>query len=439
MLDIKYIRENKERVQEACRAKQVACDVERIVALDEEKREIQQKVESLRAKQNVISSPKLAAKVHKLDVAGAGSGSKPRIIEAKEAKEEIKKMEPELEKLEAELRELLLQLPNIPLEGVPLGDESHNQVLRQGGKIPSFDFESKDHLDLGEALDVIDVKRAAKVSGSRFGYLKGDLVLLEFALVQLAMAEAMKEKFLPVVPPVLIRQNITQGLGYWQGGGNEDYYLVYDPLEKREEGEYPGFYLAGTAEHALVPMHKDEIFQEKELPKRYVGFSTAFRREAGSYGKDTRGILRVHQFDKIELVSFTKPEDSAKEHELLLSIEERLWKKLEIPYQVVQLAAGDSSLPSASTIDIEAWMPGQDRYREVSSASNTTDFQARRLNTRFKNKEGKAEYVHMLNATAFAIGRTLIAIMENYQQKDGSVKIPKVLQKYVGKKEIKKQ
>lgn len=415
MLDIKYIRENKEKVKEACAAKQADCDVGGILELDEKRRKLTKNIEELRAAQNKL---------------GREDAEKGRAL-----KEEIKKAEPELSAAEQELENLLYGLPNIPLDGVPLGDESHNKVLKTKGKTPQFAFEARNHLDLGEALDVIDVKRAAKVSGSRFVYLKGDLVLLEFALVQLAMQEASKKGFTPVVPPVLLRPNVTKGLGYWQAGGKEDYYLVYDPNESRQEGEDKGFYLAGTAEHAIVPMHQGEIFEEKELPKRYVGFSTAFRREAGSYGKDTKGILRVHQFDKVELVSFVRPEDSEEEHKLLLSLEEKLWDALKIPYRVVQLASGDSSLPSASTIDIEAWLPGQGKYREVSSASNTTDFQARRLNIRCREKKG-TEFVHILNATGFAIGRTLIAILENCQLKDGSVEIPKVLQGYVGKKRM---
>ena len=252
-------------------------------------------------------------------------------------------------------------------------------------------------------------------------------MLLEFALVQLAMQEAIKEGFIPIVPPVFVRSEVMQAMGYVD---------TPEDLAERYFFEKEGLFLVGTAEQSVGPMHAGEVLEEKELPRRYVAFSTCFRGEAGSYGKDTKGILRVHQFDKVELFSFCHPKKSKEEHKFLVEFEEKLWRELEIPYQVVQLAVGDMSRPSASTIDIEAWLPGQNKYREVSSASNTTDFQARRLNIRYKTKEGKPEFVHMLNATGLPIGRTIIAILENYQQRDGSVKIPKALQKYAGKERI---
>ncbi|MDA1337187.1 MAG: serine--tRNA ligase [bacterium] len=410
MLDLKYIRENPEKVEEGCKKKNVECDISKILELDKKKREFLQKIEELRAEQNKL-----------------GKGS---IEEATKLKTEVKKLEPQLQEVEGELYPLLALLPNMPQDDVPVGDESANVVLRQHGKIPKFDFEPKDHLELGEALNIIDVKRAVKLSGSRFAYIKREAALLEFALVQFAFKTAMKEGFIPVVPPVLVKKEAMQGMGYIDTKEDlaERYYFEKDKL-----------FLVGTAEQAIGPLHQGEVFEEKELASRAIAFSTCFREEAGSYGKDTRGILRVHQFDKVEMFSFAHPEKSKEEHQFLVSLQEKLWQALEIPYQVVQLATGDMARPSASTIDIEAWMPGQNKYREVSSASNTTDFQARRLNIRFKTKEGKLEYVHMLNATAFAIGRTLIAIMENYQQKDGSIKIPKVLKGYIGKKEIQKQ
>lgn len=410
MLDIKYIREHPEEVKEGCKKKGFDCDVDQILKLDEKKRGLLLKIETLRADQG---------KLGKEDIAGA-----------KKIKEEVKELEPQLEEIDKNLHSLLILLPNLPQDAVPVGDESVNVVLRQHGKAPKFDFEPKDHLSLGESLEVLDVERAAKTSGSRFSYLKGDLALLEFALVDLAMKTAIKERFLPIIPPVLIKEEMMQAMGYID---------TPEDLEERYYFEKEKLFLVGTAEQSVGPMHAGEIFDEKELPKRYIAFSTCFREEAGSYGKDTKGILRVHQFDKVEMFSFVHPEKSKEEHQFLVSLQESLWQALKIPYQVVQLATGDMSRPSSSTIDIEAWMPGQGKYREVSSASNVTDFQARRLNTRYRKKEGKPEYVHMLNATGFAIGRTLIAIMENYQQKDGSIKIPKVLQGYIGKKEIKKQ
>ena len=407
MLDIQYIRENPKKVEDGCKVRGVDCNISKLLELDEKRRELVQQVEALRAQQNKLG--------------------REDIEKAKGVKEEIKSLEPQLKDMERTFHSLLTLLPNMPQDDVPVGDESNNVVLRQIGKKPKFSFEPKDHLDLGEKLNIIDVKRAVKLSGSRLGYLKREAALMEFALVQLAFEMTIKEGFVPVIPPVLVKPEAMQGMGYVDTPEElaERYYLEKDQL-----------FLVGTAEQAIGPLHQGEIFEENELPSRTVAFSTSFREEAGSYGKDTKGILRVHQFDKIEMFSFCHPEKSKEEHQFLVSLQEKLWQSLEIPYQVVQLATGDMARPSASTIDIEAWLPGQDKYREVSSASNTTDFQARRLNIKFKGKDGKSQYVHMLNATAFAIGRTLIAILENYQQKDGSVKIPKVLQKYVGKKEI---
>jgi seryl-tRNA synthetase len=409
MLDIKFIRENPEKVKEACKNRGLVCDVRKVIELDEKRRELLQKIEGLQAQQNKLG--------------------KEDIEKAKQLKQEVKELEPQLRDVEVGLHSMLSLFPNIPQEDVPVGDESKNVVLRQVGKQPKFSFEPKDHLELGEALNIIDVKRAVKLSGSRFGYVKREAALMEFALVQLAFEMASKEGFVPIIPPVLVKPEAMQGMGYVDTPEDlaERYYLEKDQL-----------FLVGTAEQAVGPLHQGEVFEEGELPSRAIAFSTCFREEAGSYGKDTRGILRVHQFDKLEMFSFAHPEKSKEEHQFLVSLQEKLWKQLEIPYQVVQLATGDMARPSSSTIDIEAWMPGQGKYREVSSASNTTDFQARRLNIKFRGKEGKLEYVHMLNATAFAIGRTIIAILENYQQKDGSVKIPKVLQKYIGKSEIKR-
>jgi len=407
MLDIKFIRNNPEKVRDACKKRGVDLDIEKIVSLDAKKRELLQEIESMKAEQN---------KLGKEDIA-----------KAQALKADIKTKEPLLKEVDEELQKLLLLLPNIPQEDVPTGNEEANVVLRQEGKLPKFSFEPKEHLALGEALDVIDVERAAKVSGSRFAYIKGDLALLEFALVRMAMDYAAKEKFVPVIPPVLVKEEMMKDMGYID---------TKEDLAERYFFEKEKMFLVGTAEQSVGPMHQGEVFGEKELPKRYVAFSTSFREEAGSHGKDTKGILRVHQFDKVELFSFCHPEKSKEEHQFLVSFEEKLWKDLGIPYQVVQLAAGDMSRPAVSTIDIEAWLPGQNKYREVSSASNTTDFQARRLSIRYKTKEGKTEFVHMLNATGFPIGRTLIAIMENYQQKDGSIEIPKALQKYIGKKKI---
>jgi len=349
---------------------------------------------------------------------------KDQIEEAKELKIEIKKLEPELEKAELEFQILFFQIPNLPLDDVPIGsNETSNKVIKIVGKAEKG---LRDYLELAENLDIIDVKRAAKVSGARFGYLKRGLALLEFGLIQLALDILTKEGFIPVVPPVMIKPEMMKAMGYVERGGDEIYYLEKDNL-----------YLIGTAEQALGPLHADETFEEKNLPKRYVAFSTCFRREAGSYGKDTKGILRVHQFDKVEMFSFCLPEKSREEHLFLLKMEEKLMQLLKIPYHMLQICTGDLGDSAAAKYDIEAWMPGQNEYRETHSTSNCTDFQARRLNVRYKTRDGKINFVHTLNGTAFAIGRTLIAIIENYQQKDGTIEVPKILRKYAGIKKIK--
>lgn len=406
MIDIKFIRENSKEVVKKAQSKGVKVDIDRILKLDEKRRKLIQEVENLKAERN-----KLGAKNRK---------------KAKEIKDKIKRSEPELEKTEKEFKELMLQVPNLPLDDVPVGKtEKDNLVMKNVGIRTKFDWKAKDYLEIAEKLDIIDVQRAAKVSGTRFSYLKGGAVMLEFALIQLAFDVLLKQGFIPIVPPVMIKAKMAKGMGYLEQLGEEEaYFFPKDNL-----------YLVGTSEQSIGTMHADEIFSEKDLPRRYVGFSTCFRREAGSYGKDTKGILRVHQFDKIEMFSFCKPEDSIKEHKFFLSLEEKLMKLLKVPYRVVQVCTGDLSVPSVSTYDLESWMPGQNQYRETHSTSNCADFQARRLNIRYRSKNG-TEFVHMLNGTAFAIGRTLIAIIENYQQKNGSVKVPEVLQKYIGIKLI---
>jgi len=415
MLDINFIRENPEKVKSACKNKNVQVSVDLILDLDKEKRGLMTEMETLKAEQNKISR--------------GGKDNNVLISQAKEIKEKIKQMEPELEKIDAELKNLLLQLPNVPFDDVPVGkDDSKNVVLKKVGHPKKFIFsQPKDYMQLGQALDLIDTERAGKVAGSRFGYIKRQLPVLEFALVKLVMDTVQKEGFIPVIPPVMLKEQMARGTGYFEAGDrNEAYFLPDDKM-----------YLVGTSEQSLVAMHSDEILNDKDLPLRYAGFSTCFRREAGSYGKDTKGILRVHQFDKLEMVIFSKPEDSKNEHKLLLSIEEKLMKALDLPYQVINICTGDLGRPAAAKYDIEAWLPSEKKYRETHSTSNCTDFQARRLNIRYRDKSGKVNFVHTLNGTAFAIGRILIMIMENNQQKDGSIKVPKVLQKYCGFKVIK--
>jgi seryl-tRNA synthetase len=343
------------------------------------------------------------------------------IKQIKIKKEKLKKVEDEIEKLEKNLEEKLSLVPNLKSPDVPLGkDETENVVLRTWGEIPKFDFLPKDHVELGEIYDLIDTQRAGKVAGSRFYYLKNSAVLLEFALINFAYDLLLKEGFIPIIPPVFIKEEYYRGMGRLNSLQREErYYLPQDDL-----------YLVGSAEHTIGPYFADEILDEKDLPKRFLGFSTCFRREAGSYGKDVRGILRTHQFDKVEMFSFTLPEESEKEHEFLLSMQEKIMQELKLPYRVVFLCSGDMGFTDYKQYDIETWLPGQNKYRETHSCSNTTDFQARGINARFRRKNGKIEYLHMLNATAIAIGRIIIAILENYQRKD-YIEVPEVLRKYL--------
>lgn len=446
MLDIKLIRKNKKEVEEGLKAKGVKVDIARLLEVDEKKRGKIKDVDNLRAKQNVLSR-----EIEKLDKEKAKAQFALKVVESKTVKAQLADAEFELKALEEEFRDLMYKLPNVPLAGVPVGnDERDNAVLREVGKKTKFNFEPRDYIELGEKLDLIDTARAAKVSGSRFGYLKHEAPILEFALVQFAVSFLTDEAniraiihekglnikpkpFIPVVPPVLVRPEAMRAMGYMERGADEIYHLEKDDL-----------YLVGTSEQSVGPMHQDEVFEEETMPHRHIAFSTCFRREAGSYGKDTRGILRVHQFDKAEMFVFSTPETSAYEHQLLLGIEEKLMSLLGIPYRVLNICTGDLGDPAAAKFDIEAWLPGQNdkkgEYRETHSTSNTTDFQARRLNIKYrKSKGGDSEYLHMLNGTAFAIGRIIIAILENYQEADGSVRIPEILQPYTfGLKEIKR-
>ena len=407
MLDIKFIRENPEKVQKAAKDKGIEINLEHILELDSKLRGLDAMVQSLREERNKTARQK-------------------NIQKGKEIKIKLEKHENALNAIKEELNRYLLQIPNPAKDDVKVGiNEGDNEVLRKVGDPTKFDFTPKDHLTLGESLDIIDVVRASKISGARFYFLKNDGALLEFALRQLAFDILLKEGFIPLVPPVLIKTEIMRGLGYMENGGDEDMYI----LDKDD------LVLVGTSEQSIVAMHKDEVLSSKDLPKRYVGFSTCFRREAGSYGKDTKGILRAHQFDKVEMVSFTKQGEDDKEHEYLLSIEEKLLRALGIPYQVVKMCSGDLGYPAARKYDLEAWIPSENKYREVTSTSTTTDFQARRLNVRYQDGNEK-KYVNILNGTAFST-RPIIAILENYQQKDGSIKIPEVLQKYIGKAVIK--
>jgi len=413
MLDIKFIRNHPDLVKGCCCKKGVKVDIDRLLELDTKRREFLKEIENLRHQLNIISSKK---------------PDQGEIEKGRKIKEGQKEIEEILKKIEREFNDLMLQIPNLPFDDVPVGkNENENVVLRKWGEKPKFDFQPKDYLTLAENLDLIDIKRAAKVSGTRFGYLKNEIVLLELALINLVFETLKNEGFIPIIPPVMISEKAMKGMGYLAHGGEEEtYHFEKDKL-----------YFVGTSEQAIGPMYMDEILKENELPKRFLGFSTCFRREAGSYGKDTKGIFRVHQFDKVEMFSFSRSEDSKKEHQFFLETEEKLMRALKIPYRVVQMCTGDLGDPAAAKYDIEAWFPSQNRYRETHSTSNCTDFQSRRLNIRFRDRDGALKFVHTLNGTAFS-QRPILAILENYQQKDGSVKIPKVLEKYLPFKIIKR-
>ena len=419
MIDIKYIRDNKESVIDGLRKKKCRIDIGKLIDLDEKRRELIQRSEYLKAEQNEASK-----KIAKL----SGAEKKDEIEKMSALKEKLSVMEDDLSGIQEEISELTRLVPNLPQDDVPEGkDEKDNVVLRKVGDKPDFSsFKPKDYLAIAQDLDIIDVERAGIVSGSRFGYLKNEAALLEFALTQLAFSVLLPQGFKPIVPPVMIKKEMMQGMGYVDTPEDEEerYYFEKDKL-----------YLVGTSEQSVGPMHSGEILCEKDLPVRYAAFSSCFRREAGSYGKDTKGILRVHQFDKVEMFSFCRPDDSRDEHALFLKMEEKLMQSLKIPYRVAQLCTGDLSRPSATTIDIEAWLPGQNEgkglYREVSSTSNTTDFQSRRLNVKYRDASGKTNFVHNVNGTGVVIGRMIIAIIENYQTAEGFVNIPDALKPWM--------
>lgn len=411
MLDIKLIRNQPDTVRDRLRRRGAKAEaaLENLLALDARRREILVELEGKRSLRNTVSE-----EIARLKKAKADADEK--IAAMREVGDRIKELEAAVKEVEAELEAELLQVPNLPDPSAPAGPEENTEILYHKGEPRQFDFEIKDHLDLGSALDMIDMERAGKVSGSRFVYLKGDLVLLQFALVQFALQKLVGQGFRPVVPPVLVRDEAMYGTGFFPTDLQQVYQIPSDDLN-----------LVGTSEVPLAALHMDEILPEDALPVRYVGYSSCFRREAGAAGKDTRGMFRVHQFDKVEMFSFCHPERSGEEHDLMRSIEEEVLGDLGIPYQAVNIAAGDLGASAAKKYDLEAWIPSQGRYREVTSCSNCTDYQARRLKARAKGKEGSPYLLHTLNGTVVAVGRTIIAIMENYQRADGLVDVPEVL------------
>jgi len=386
-------------------------DLDRLLELDARRRELLPEVEGLRAERNQASDAIGAAKREGGDAADA-------IARMREVSARIKDLEGELDRVESARSELAATIPNPPDPEAPDGESDEDAVvLREVGERPSFDFDVRDHLDLGRALGLIETEKAAAASGSRFAYLIGDLVLVELALIRFAVEIVGEEGFIPVIPPVLAREEPLYGTGFFPGEREMIYEIERDEL-----------FLVGTSEVTLAALHAGEILDGADLPLRYAGISTCFRREAGAAGKDTRGIFRVHQFDKVEMFSFVEPGSARAEHERLLAIEERILGALEIPYRVVDIPVGDLGAPAARKFDCEAWIPSQGRYRELTSTSNTTDYQARRLGCRFRRDgDGAPEHVHTLNGTAVAVGRTLIAIMENRQEADGSISLPPAL------------
>jgi len=434
MLDLQFIRDNQDLVRAAMKNKnREGIDLDRIVALADERKKMAGEISDINRKRNE---------------AQAG-----RDFEAgKRLKDELQALEEKHRASEKELVALLIKLPNIPSPDTPVGpDESGNKVIRQWGTIPNFSFTPRAHWELGRELGIIDSEKAAEISGARFTYIQGDLALMQFALIDLALKTLTSREtlddiaaeaglkidtrpFVPVIPPVMMRSKVMNRMAR------------LDPIDERFYFEKDDLVLVGSAEHTLGPLHMDEVLREDKLPIRYVGYSTAFRREAGSYGKDTKGILRQHQFDKLEMETFTRPEDGLREQEFLVAIQEYLMRKLKLPYQTIAVCTGDMGFPDQRQIDIEVWMPGQEngdgkklgRYRETHSADYVGGFQARRLQTRIKRTTGELEPVHMNDATVIAVGRTLIAILENYQQEDGTVAIPEVLRAYIGKDVIRK-
>lgn len=413
MIDLKLLRENPDLVRASQRARGASVDlVDAAIAADQQRRNTIVEFERVRAEQNALSK----------SIGGAKGDEKNALLaQAKELAAAVKEADAKRAEAEAHADQVLGELANIADPRAPIGGEEDFVVLEEIGKPPTFAFTPKDHVELGKILGAIDTERGAKVSGSRFYYLTGNGALLEFALINLAMAKAVAAGFIPVVPPVLVKPHAMEGTGFLGQAAENVFHLEQDD-----------FYLVGTSEVPLAAYHMDEILDSEKFPLRYAGFSSCFRREAGTYGKDTRGIIRVHQFDKVEMFSFCAPEDATAEHERLLAWEKEFLDALEIPYRVIDVATGDLGSSAVRKFDCEAWIPTQNAYREVTSTSNCTEFQSRRLNIRYKDSAGTRP-VATLNGTLCAIPRIIVAILENHQQADGSVNIPKALVPFLGK------
>lgn len=429
MLDIQFIRDNPQLVQEKSSQKNVDVDINKLLSLDDQKRQLQTKIEDLRERRN-----KLTANI-------TSKPSEEDIEQGTKIKNEISELETKLLPIDEQYSKLIKKVPNIPTDDVPIGSsEEENKVTKEWGNKPDFDFQPKTHWDLGEAKDLIDRERATRISGSRFAYLKAGLVELQFAIINFTMSklsdEVLIEKlikenqlnivakpFVPILPPVMMRTDAYEATGRLKA---EDvtYKLADDDL-----------WLIGSAEHSLVSMYMNEILDENQLPIRYLGYSTSFRREAGTYGKDTNGIIRMHHFDKLEMETFSTPETSRDEHLLMIAIQEHLVQELNLPYRVILKCTADIGDANARGVDIDMWMPGQAVYKETHSADYMTDYQSRDLKTRIRRENGTIDLVHNNDATAFALGRTLAAIIENYQTKDGHIIVPERLRPFLGGKE----
>jgi len=421
MLDPKLIKEKPQIIREMLKARHVDFDLDALIEFDQKRREFIIKTDELRKKKNQVGTQISQKKK-------AGENTTQILNEMTQVSAELAKLELEQETIENKYSRLALTIPNLVHESVPVGaDESANKEIRRWGNIPNFDFKINDHIDISKNLDLVDLERAAKVAGARFYYLKNDLVRLNQSLIHYALDFLAKKEYSLIQPPYMINREAMEGA------------VIADDFEdviyKVEEED---LYMIGTSEHALAAMHSKEIIEGKDLPIRYAGVSPCFRKEAGAHGRDQKGIFRVHQFDKVEQFVFSRPEDSWNEHEKMLAIAEEFYQKLEIPHKVMLLSTGDMGKVSAKTYDIEAWMAGQNAYREIVSCSNCLDYQARRLKIRFRDKTNEdTQYLHTLNSTLIATTRVLVSIMENFQTKDGHIRIPQILQSYMGnQKEI---
>ncbi|MCX6496329.1 MAG: serine--tRNA ligase [Rhodoluna sp.] len=416
MIDANLLRENPAAIKASQRARGASEDlVDQAAKADDNWRKAQAEFENLRAEQNA------KAKL----VAGASPEERAKLIaEGQELATGVKAAEQKAADYQTELNNIVLKIENVVIEGVPVGGEDNFVVIREEGTKPNFSFTPRDHVELGELLDVIDIERGVKISGSRFYFLKGWGARLELALMNLALDQAANANFTALITPTLVKPEVMAGTGFLGEHADEIYYLPADDL-----------YLTGTSEVALAGYHSNEIIDLSDGPKRYAGWSTCYRREAGSHGKDTKGILRVHQFNKLEMFSYVEPEQADEEHRKLLAWQEEMLKKCELPYRVIDTAAGDLGSSAARKFDAEAWVPTQETYRELTSTSNCTTYQARRLNVRYRKEDGKTAIAATLNGT-LATTRWLVAILENHQQEDGSVRIPVALRPYLGGAEL---